>query len=266
MSFHATPSGSMREQQQPVSLLFSPTLKATDGQKHSPAALGRSPSATPAPFGTPATGFGAQGATPPSRRRSLTPASSMAKDTPPPPPADSLLDSPGLGGAAFGGWATAEPNGVEDMATSPSGAAAHATVAAPPQPSAAAGDYAAAGRALRDYDSTWVTVFGFASADVPAVLSEFGKCGDIEGFGTYEDGPHVNWLHIKFAVSRRCIFMFSRIYRWKLDGLMYFLASFDTLSHDAAPVPPSFSCRTSMRRSGRCCGLVTSCHRHVWWA
>lgn len=198
MSFHATPQGSARDQQQPVSLLFSPSLKATDGQKHSPAALGRSPSTTPGPFGAaPAAGFGAPGATPPSRRRSLTPASSMAKDTPPPPPADSLLDSPGLGGAAFGGWATADPGGVEDMATSPSGAAP----AAPPQPSAAAGDYAAAGRALRDYDSTWVTVFGFSQADVPAVLSEFGKCGDVVGFGTYEDGPHVNWLHIKFAVS-----------------------------------------------------------------
>jgi nuclear pore complex protein Nup53 len=64
---------------------------------------------------------------------------------------------------------------------------------------AVAGDYAAAGRALRDYESTWVTVYGFSQADVPLVLREFGKCGDIVHFGSFEDGPHCNWLHINYA-------------------------------------------------------------------
>ena len=80
-----------------------------------------------------------------------------------------------------------------------------APLSQPPSVAAAtagiARDYAAAGRALRDYESTWVTVFGFSQGDVPLVLREFGKCGDIVQFGTFEDGPHCNWLHINYAVS-----------------------------------------------------------------
>jgi nuclear pore complex protein Nup53 len=208
MSFH-TPQTAGNKEQQPFSLLFSPSMKAADGQKHSP--LGRSSSVTPTPhFGGATQGsFGAAGAreqpTPPSRRRSLTPASSMAKDTPPPPPADSLLDSPGLGGPTLNAWATAGDagGGVEDMSTSPIGGVQqqqqHGGVLPPHVAAAVAGDYAAAGRALREYESTWVTVFGFSQADVPLVLREFGKCGDIVQFGSFEDGPHCNWLHINYS-------------------------------------------------------------------
>ena len=132
MSFN-TPQTSGRDHQTPppFSLLFSPSLKLPDGQKHSPSALGRSPSATPAPFGF---AFGPsatpgqqqhQQQTPQSRRRSLTPASSMAKDTPPPPPVDSLLDtSPLLPPPTT----TTPPVGMdsghapEDMSTSPGAA------------------------------------------------------------------------------------------------------------------------------------------------
>ena len=198
-----TPQQSGNRDQQPVSLLFSPNFKAVDGQKHSPA-LGRSPSNTPTPFGK-GQGFGGREQTPPSRRRSLTPASSIAKETPPPPPVDSLLDGPGFGGPSLAGWATQQEQhpdvgGVEDMSTSPIGGSKATPQAAAPA-AAAARDYAASGRALREYESTWVTVFGFSQSDVPLVLREFGKCGDIVQFGTYQDGPHVNWLHINYAVS-----------------------------------------------------------------
>ncbi|KAH7618893.1 hypothetical protein Ndes2526B_g05833 [Nannochloris sp. 'desiccata'] len=210
MSIH-TPQSAGNKEHQPFSLLFSPSMKAADGQKHSP--LGRSSSVTPTPhFGTQQS-FGAvprqEQATPPSRRRSLTPASSMAKDTPPPPPADSLLDSPGLGGPSLNAWATTQPGeagagGVEDMSTSPIGGVQHfqqhqGSVLPTHVAAAVAGDYAAAGRALREYESTWVTVYGFSQADVPLVLREFGKCGDIVHFGSFEGGPHCNWLHINYA-------------------------------------------------------------------
>jgi nuclear pore complex protein Nup53 len=91
------------------------------------------------------------------------------------------------------------------MSTSPIGGTQQqqqhvGTNALPPHLAAAvAGDYAAAGRALREYESTWVTVFGFPQADVPLVLREFGKCGDIVQFGSFEDGPHCNWLHISYS-------------------------------------------------------------------
>jgi hypothetical protein len=55
---------------------------------------------TPQARSPPASAFGggvrfavARDSTPQTRRRSLTPASSMARDTPPPPPMDSLLDT-----------------------------------------------------------------------------------------------------------------------------------------------------------------------------
>jgi nuclear pore complex protein Nup53 len=207
MSFH-TPQSAGNKEQQPFSLLFSPSMKAADGQRHSP--LGRSSSVTPNPHfsATPSFGAAREQPTPPSRRRSLTPASSMAKDTPPPPPGDSLLDSPGLGGPSLNAWATAQVGGdagVEDMSTSPIGGVQqqqhqqHGGVLPPHVAAAVAGDYAAAGRALREYESSWVTVFGFAQADVPLVLREFGKCGDIVQFGSFDDGPHCNWLHINYS-------------------------------------------------------------------
>jgi hypothetical protein len=46
-------------------------------------------------------------------------------------------------------------------------------------------------------------VFGFAHNDLPLVLREFGKCGDIMQFGTFGDAPQANWIHINYAVSPR---------------------------------------------------------------
>jgi nuclear pore complex protein Nup53 len=212
MAFQTPASAGSREQP-PVSLLFTPaTMKPTDGKTHSPA-LGRAQSLAAGPAFRMSPAFSGRDAATPSRRRSLTPASSAAKDTPPPPPADSIMDSPGLPGPSFATWmatTTADKGGVEDMATSPTPvvppSGALATVAGAQAPgrsegAAAARDLVAAGRALREYESTWVTVFGFSQADVPLVLREFGRCGDVIRYGRFDDGPHVNWMHIKYAVS-----------------------------------------------------------------
>ena len=45
-------------------------------------------------------------------------------------------------------------------------------------------------------------MFGFSQDEVPLILREFGKCGDIRQFGTFGEGGGVNWIHIQFAVSR----------------------------------------------------------------
>ena len=44
-------------------------------------------------------------------------------------------------------------------------------------------------------------MFGFSQDDVPLILREFGKSGDIRQFGTFGEGGGVNWIHIQFAVS-----------------------------------------------------------------
>jgi hypothetical protein len=80
-----------------TSLLFTP--KTGDGQGKTVPDY-----RTPRARSPPATAFGGsvrftgRDSTPQTRRRSLTPASSMARDTPPPPPMDSLMDS------TEGGW------------------------------------------------------------------------------------------------------------------------------------------------------------------
>lgn len=107
-----------------VSLLFTPTTKATDGQK-GPApgdfrtfsGLGRTPASAGRAFGG-RDGAGAH-PTPSSRRRSLTPASSRQMDTPPPPPMDSLLDSPRGVGAGPVPWPSQD--GGEGCALGPPG-------------------------------------------------------------------------------------------------------------------------------------------------
>jgi len=59
---------------------------------------------------------------------------------------------------------------------------------------------------VEDYEHTWVTVYGFHQNDLPLVLKEFSKCGDIVDFGHGNDGPYVNWTHIcfdtKYAAQR----------------------------------------------------------------
>lgn len=63
-----------------------------------------------------------------------------------------------------------------------------------------------AGKRVEDYEHTWVTVYGFHQNDLPLVLKEFSKCGDIVDFGHGNDGPYVNWTYIcfdtKYAAQR----------------------------------------------------------------
>lgn len=47
------------------------------------------------------------------------------------------------------------------------------------------------------YEDVWVTVYGFTQADVPLILREFAKCGDILQWGTFGQ-PQANYLHIQF--------------------------------------------------------------------
>jgi nuclear pore complex protein Nup53 len=51
-----------------------------------------------------------------------------------------------------------------------------------------------------------VTIYGFHQNDLPLVLKEFSKCGDIVEFGSFDDGPYVNWTHVcyesKYAAQR----------------------------------------------------------------
>ncbi|KAI3435617.1 hypothetical protein D9Q98_001678 [Chlorella vulgaris] len=171
-----------------VSLLFTPTAKAPVGQAgHSPgdfrsfSGLGRTPAGSGRAFG----GSAAAGPTPTSRRRSLTPASSKQQDTPPPPPMDSLLDSPGGLGPSSAGWS---PGNGEDMQVSTSPYAAAAT----------GQELVRAVRAVEGLEDTWVTVFGFAQADLPLVIREFSKAGNIQQFGTFGEAAHVNWVHIEY--------------------------------------------------------------------
>ncbi|PSC73480.1 Nucleoporin NUP53 [Micractinium conductrix] len=181
-----------------VSLLFTPTTKAGDGKGPAPGDFrsfsglgGRTPASAGQGFGRAAAAGGHP--TPSSRRRSLTPASSRQMDTPPPPPVDSLMDSPGGMGPGPSAWGQAD--GAEDMqmSTSPYGAAAaRATPAAP------------SGRELsrpaggEGYDDVWVTVFGFGPSDLPLVIREFSKAGDIVQFGTFGEAAQVNWVHLQY--------------------------------------------------------------------
>ena len=224
-------------------------MKSAEGKIHSPA-FGRAPSTSTPAFGGSALGvFGShEGGPPSSRRRSLTPASSAAKDTPPPPPAESLMDSPGLAGPSLATWGTtgrpaAGTGGIEAMATSPieNGDVSPARIGTRalglPLDSTSTQDVSVAGKALRDYEATWVTVYGFGQADVPLVLREFGRCGDILRYGTFDDGPQVNWMHIKFAVSesepRRHSWNLLFIFVWKVQYSApkhtYYHAKFESL-------------------------------------
>ena len=62
------------------------------------------------------------------------------------------------------------------------------------------------GMRVEDYEDCWVTVYGFHQNDVPLVLKEFSKCGEIVDFGHFTDGPYVNWIHVcfdtKYAAQR----------------------------------------------------------------
>ncbi|KAL6779107.1 NUP53 [Auxenochlorella protothecoides x Auxenochlorella symbiontica] len=176
---HSGPTG-------PVSLLFTPTsLKTGDGSRTPDLRGGlRSPRASGSLFGQQASRGPRWDATPAqTRRRSLTPSSSgLARETPPPPPTSSLMDeSPGGGEAGTG------PAPMDTC--SPGRADADAGALRPaPQPA--------------PYAGCWVTTFGFGPEDLPDVLRELGRCGDLLHWGTYGDGQGVNWLHMKFATPQ----------------------------------------------------------------
>lgn len=92
------------------------------------------------------------------------------------------------------------PPGPEDMqvSTSPYGVAAHAAAA----PSAAAGrDLARAAHALGELDEPWVTVFGFGPADLPLVIREFSRAGDIVQVGWARRGAAWvrGWVRARWA-------------------------------------------------------------------
>lgn len=90
MAYQATPPpGGSKEF---ASLLFTP--KTGEGGQGKTVPDYRTPRArSPVASGFGGMQFTRRDSTPQTRRRSLTPASSMARDTPPPPPMDSLLDS-----------------------------------------------------------------------------------------------------------------------------------------------------------------------------
>lgn len=188
------------------SLLFSPPSKSADPQQQQASPLARSTSKTPG--STAGKGaFATREYTPSSRRRSATPASSVGRETPPPPFA-SLFDTMGLPrDHREGGKTPLSVDEAVDMATSP---VAGVLEAAPQQPSLRQQNVApmALGSQpnVQDYDSCWVTIYGFHQSDLPLVLKEFSKCGDIFEFGSFDDGPYVNWTHVcyenKYAAQR----------------------------------------------------------------
>ena len=45
---------------------------------------------------------------------------------------------------------------------------------------------------------SWVTVYGFTPSELPLVLKEFQKCGDILQWGTFGASPQSNFIHIQY--------------------------------------------------------------------
>ncbi|GFR51327.1 hypothetical protein Agub_g13692 [Astrephomene gubernaculifera] len=128
------------------------------------------------------------------QRRSLTQTpGSMATDaTPPPPPPimrlaeDVVMEDPGSAarGVTPPGRQTPQQPGLTPAATAPQ-----------PQPLTTA-----TGLSLEQqqpaYDDVWVTVFGFTQQDLPFVLREFHRCGDIVSWGFGE--PQANFIHVQY--------------------------------------------------------------------
>lgn len=52
------------------------------------------------------------------------------------------------------------------------------------------------------YDDVWVTIFGFAQQDVPLILKEFARCGDVLQWGTY-GAPQSNFIHVQVRQRQR---------------------------------------------------------------
>lgn len=73
-------------------------------------------------------------------------------------------------------------------------AAAQAAAAA----AAAAGGGLIRVEQLSATDDTWVTIYGFTPDDLPLVLREFQRCGDILQWGTFGASPQSNFMHIQY--------------------------------------------------------------------
>jgi hypothetical protein len=78
------------------------------------------------------------------------------------------------------------------VSTSPYGAARAAA------PAGTAGrEVARASHAFDQFEDTWVTVFGFSQSDLPLVIREFSKAGDIQQVGGGRDGGGGGWGGLK---------------------------------------------------------------------
>eukprot|EP00877_Chromochloris_zofingiensis_P003266 jgi/Chrzof1/12940/Cz07g13080.t1 len=55
--------------------------------------------------------------------------------------------------------------------------------------------------ASAELDDLWVTVFGFSPQDLPTVLREFQRCGDILQWGTFGASPQSNYMHIQYQTK-----------------------------------------------------------------
>lgn len=52
--------------------------------------------------------------------------------------------------------------------------------------------------AQQQAEDTWVTVYGFSPDDLPLVLKEFQRCGDILQWGTFGASSQSNFMHIQY--------------------------------------------------------------------
>lgn len=130
----------------------------------------------------------------------MTPASSVGRETPPPPPSSSLFDTPGLQKNAMIVDAPMEQRDeTVYMSTSPIVGQENADVVRKQKQTVSSMMMMPRQPSVQDYESTWVTIYGFQQDDLPIVLREFAKCGDIVEFGSFDDGPYVNWVHICFS-------------------------------------------------------------------
>eukprot|EP00879_Flechtneria_rotunda_P033816 GHRR01037619.1.p1 GENE.GHRR01037619.1~~GHRR01037619.1.p1 ORF type:complete len:162 (+),score=53.74 GHRR01037619.1:55-486(+) len=48
---------------------------------------------------------------------------------------------------------------------------------------------------------TWVTVFGFGPDDLPLVLREMQRCGDVVQWGTFGESANSNFMHIQYQTK-----------------------------------------------------------------
>jgi hypothetical protein len=195
----------MQTRDGPISLLFSPPTSDPLTEKQS-SPLARSATKVGRDEGT-AAFHSFRDYTPVHRRRN-TPSNSnrqaspllsgggpSTSPSPPPPPTMSLFDT-------AGGEASASPmnvSGGKDQYTSDR----RQTLG---RPTAQHMPLLQHGMRVEDYEDCWVTVYGFHQTDVPLVLKEFSKCGEIVDFGHFTDGPYVNWIHVcfdtKYAAQR----------------------------------------------------------------